>query len=79
MEQPPGYVAQGEIKVCHLKNVIYDLKQSLQAWFEKFSITISGIDFHMCILDYSVFVQHTKSGTVILAAYVDDILLTNSD
>ena len=27
MEQPPGYVAQGETKVCRLKKTIYGLKQ----------------------------------------------------
>ena len=38
MEQPPGYVAQGEShKVCRLKKAIYGLKQSLRAWFDKFS------------------------------------------
>ena len=26
IEQPPGYVAQGETKVCHLKKAIYGLK-----------------------------------------------------
>jgi len=78
MEQPPGYVAQGEIKVCHLKNAIYDLKQSLRACLRS-SVSPSLALIFTCILDYSVFVQHTKAGTVILAAYVDDILLTNSD
>ena len=38
MEQPPGFVAQGEIrKVCHLRKSLYGLKQSLRAWFGKFS------------------------------------------
>jgi len=45
MEQPPDYVAQGETKVCRLKKAIYGLKQSPKVWFEKFSLTISGIDF----------------------------------
>ena len=45
MEQLSGYVAQGEIKVCHLKKAIYELKLSPRAWFEKFSLTISGIGF----------------------------------
>jgi len=36
MKQPPGYVAQRETKVCHLKKAIYGLKQNLRAWFEKF-------------------------------------------
>ena len=78
-KQPTGYVAKGEHKVCRLKKVIYGLKQSTRAWFEKFSITISGIDFHRYHSDHSVFVRRTKSGVVVLTVYVDDILLTCSD
>jgi hypothetical protein len=38
MEQPPGFVAQGEYgKVCHLRRSLYGLKQSPRAWFGKFS------------------------------------------
>ena len=36
MEQPPGFVAQGETHlVCKLQKAIYDLKQSPRAWFDK--------------------------------------------
>lgn len=31
MEQPPGYVAQGEKQICRLKKAIYGLKQSPHA------------------------------------------------
>ena len=31
MEQPPGYVAQGENRVCFLRKVIYGLKQNPRA------------------------------------------------
>jgi len=48
MEQPLEYVTQEENKVCHLKKAIYELKKSPRTWFEKFSIIISGIDFHCC-------------------------------
>ena len=38
MEQPPGFVAQGEIgKVCRLRKSLYGLKQGPRAWFGKFS------------------------------------------
>ena len=46
MEQPSGYIAQGENKVYPLKKAIYDLKQSPKAWFKKFRITISSVGFH---------------------------------
>ena len=79
MEQPLGYVIQGENKDCHLRKAIYGHKQSPWAWFEKFSITIYGIGFHRYHSDHSVFIRRTNSGLVILAAYVDDILLIGSD
>jgi len=78
MMQPPGYVAQGETKICCLNKVIYGLKQSPRAWFEKFSLTISGIGFRRCHSDHSVFIRRIRSGIVVLAIYVDDILLTGS-
>ena len=79
MEQPSGYIAQGENTVCRLRKAIYGLKQSPRAWFEKFSMVISGIKFAHCHSDHSVFVRRTKYGSVILAVYVNDILLTGSN
>jgi len=35
--------------------------------------------FHRYHSDHSVFIRRTKSGFVILTAYIDDILLTKSD
>ena len=44
MEQPPGFVTQGEIgKVCRLRKSLYDLKQSLCAWFGKFSQALKNL------------------------------------
>ena len=79
IEQILGYVAQGETQVCKLKNAIYGLKQSLCAWFTKFSKVIGHVGLRMCNADHSVFVRQTSKGCVILNVYVDDILLTESD
>ncbi|KAK4380940.1 Retrovirus-related Pol polyprotein from transposon RE2 [Sesamum angolense] len=81
MEQPTGYVAQGEKQrmVCKLKKAIYGLEQSPRAWFDKFSRIIGEFGFSRCQADHSVFVQTTTSGMVVLAVYVDDILITGSD
>ena len=41
MEQPPGFVAQGESGlVCRLRRSLYGLKQSLRAWFGRFSSVV---------------------------------------
>ncbi|KAL0368882.1 UNVERIFIED_CONTAM: Retrovirus-related Pol polyprotein from transposon RE2 [Sesamum calycinum] len=65
--------------VCKLKKAIYGLKQSPKAWFDKFSRIIGEFGFSRCQVDHSVFVQTTRSGMVVLAVYVDDILITDSD
>ena len=76
-EQPPGYVAR-RIK-CRLNKAIYGLKQSSRAWYEKFSITISGIDFHKCHSDFFCLRSAHKSSIVVLVVYVDDFLLTDNN
>ena len=43
------------------------------------SVIISGIGFHRCHSDHSIFARRTKSGIVVLAVYVDGIVLIGSD
>jgi len=69
----------GETKVCHPKKAIYGLKKSLRVWFEKLNLIIFCIGFRRCHSDHSVFVLRIRSGIVVQAVYVDDILLTGSD
>ena len=64
---------------CILRKAIYGLKQSPRAWFDEFSIVIFSIGFAHCHSDHSMFVRRTKSGSVILAVYVNDILLIGGD
>ena len=80
MEQPPGYVAQGESsEVCLLKKAIYGLKQSPRAWFHKFSQLLFSYGFVSTVSDPTVMQKRTPHGCVILAVYVDDIIITGSD
>ena len=80
MEQPPGFVAQGEIgKVCRLQKSLYGLKQSLHAWFGKFSQAIEKFCLQKSKSDHSVFYRNSSSGIILLVVYVDDIVITGSD
>ena len=80
MEQPLGYVAQGETsQVCLLCRAIYGLKQSPRAWFVKFSSLLTAYGFNPCNSDPTVMCKTTSAGYVVLATYVDDILLTGND
>ncbi|CAH9055335.1 unnamed protein product [Cuscuta epithymum] len=80
IEQPPGFVAQGEYgKVCRLRKSLYGLKQSPRAWFGKFSQTIEQFGMKKGQSDHSVFYRQTQAGITLLVVYVDDIVITGSD
>ena len=44
MQPPPGLSVESN-KVCHLRRALYGLKQAPQAWFAKFSSTISRLGY----------------------------------
>ncbi|RVW32142.1 Retrovirus-related Pol polyprotein from transposon RE1 [Vitis vinifera] len=81
MEQPPGFVAQGESGlVCRLRRSLYGLKQSPRAWFSRFSSVVQEFGMLRSTADHSVFYHHNSLGQCIyLVVYVDDIIITGSD
>jgi hypothetical protein len=80
LEQPPGFVAQGECsKVCKLQKSLYGLKQSPRAWFGRFSSVVTKFGLRRCSYDHSVFFASSESGCILLVVYVDDIVVTGSD
>lgn len=79
MEQHPVYVAHRKTWVCKLMKAIYGLKQNPCAWFTKFNKVIKQVRFKMCNANHSIFARQIPKGCVILAVYVDDILLIGSD
>jgi len=81
MEQPPGFVAQGESGlVCKLHCSLYGLKQSPRVCFGKFSRVVQNFGLKRCEADHSVFYGYTSSDKcVYLMVYVDDIVITRND
>ena len=81
MEQPPGFVTQGESGlVCRLRHSLYGIKQSPRAWFSRFSSMVQEFSMTQSTSDHPVFYHHTSSEQCIyLIVYVDDIVITGSD
>ena len=81
MEQPPGFVAQGESGlVCKSHHSLYGLKQFPRAWFSRFSLVIQEFGMIRSAADHSVFYHHSSIGKCIyLIVYVDDIVITGTD
>ncbi|XP_071902745.1 uncharacterized protein [Coffea arabica] len=80
MEQPPGFVAQGESgKVCRLRKSLYDLKQSPRTWFGRFSEVVQEFGMKKCNFNHSVFYQQSEVGIILLVVYIDDIVITGSN
>ena len=80
MLPPPGL--EGMVKpgnVLRLKKVIYGLKQSPRAWYQKLSTTLNGRGFRKSELDHTLFTLTTPAGIIVLLVYVDDIVITGSD
>ena len=58
MEQPLGFVAQGESGlVCKLHRSLYGLKQSPRAWFSRFSLVVQEFGMIRRTIDHSVFLS----------------------
>ena len=62
MEQPPGFVAQGEYGlVCKLRRSLYGLKQSPRVWFGRFNSVVQEFGMLRSTADHSVFYHHNSS------------------
>ena len=76
MEQPPWFVAQGEIgRVCCVRKSLYGLQQSPHAWFGKFSQVIEKFGMHKSKFDHFVFYKNSEANIILLLVYVMILLL----
>ena len=80
IEQPPGFVAQAEIrKICRLRKSLYGLKQSPRTWFSKFNQVVETFGMQKSKSDHSVFYKNSSYGIILLVVYVDDIVIIGSN
>jgi len=79
MKMPPGFPGRKENQVCRLKKSLYGLKQSPRAWFERFTRVLKAQTYTQGQSDHTLFFKHLNGKIVVLAVYVDDIVLTGDD
>ena len=76
LRQPEGFVEKGkENLVCRLKKSIYGLKQSPRCWNIAIDDHLKKMKFTQTEGDPCLYVSRDKGETVIIAVYVDDILI----
>lgn len=83
MKIPPGiYVNSSSSSiplVCKLKKLLYGLRQASRQWFSKLSEALLSRGYISSLNDYSLFTKSSSGSLVVLAVYVDDILLAEDD
>ena len=57
----------------------HGLRQSPRAWFEKFNTVVACYGLWQSSFSHSIFMRHSSVGTIILAVYIDIIVLTEND
>lgn len=79
MTQPEGFEVPGkENLVCKLHKSLYGLKQAPRQWYKKFNEFMSNSGFSRCNMDHCCYVKKYTNSYVILAVYVDDMLIAGS-
>ena len=81
MMLPPGYSHPPGFphRVFQLRRALYRLKQAPQAWFAKFSSTISQHGFSSSYFDTTLFLRRSGHGITILLLYVNDMIIIGDD
>nr|GEW03743.1 zinc finger, CCHC-type [Tanacetum cinerariifolium] len=77
--QPEGFVKQGNTgKVYKLIKDLYGLREAPRAWNVKLDQTLKSLDFKKCNLEQAVYTRRSKTSTLIVGVYVDDLIITGT-
>lgn len=66
---------ENENKIWSLKKSVYGLKQSGRCWNKRIDNALQSFGLTQCRVDPCIYYKRTQEGLVIIAIYVDDILL----
>ena len=79
--QAPGYEVpgDGEQLVYELDKSVYGLRQSARQWFLTLKKALCKMGFKQLLTDRCVFKRKINGDLIIVAAFVDDLLLTTSN
>ena len=81
MEVPEGFRNSGNLnKVCKLLKALYGLKQAPRQWYAKIhKFLVDVLGFSSSLHDPCLYVRHRSESILIVALYVDDLLIAGSD
>ncbi|KAE8184537.1 hypothetical protein CF335_g7991, partial [Tilletia laevis] len=76
MRQPPGFEKVGsEHLLCRLRRALYGLKQSGREWYFTLRSALIELGFEQSTVDPAIFIFGTGATALIVAVYVDDVLV----
>lgn len=64
--------------VYQLVKTLYELRQAPRAWYAKLSICLKQLGFVKCPYEHSVYTRREGDEALVIAVYVDDILVTET-
>ncbi|CAB0002804.1 unnamed protein product, partial [Nesidiocoris tenuis] len=73
--RPPANFSEPDGQVWRLKKAVYGLKQAGRCWNEKITEVLAQMKFHRSKSDPCIFVRNTESAIVIVALWVDDVIV----
>lgn len=77
--QPEGFEKRGQMnRVYKLTKALYGLKQAPRAWNACLDKYLKSLDLVRCTQEYSVYTRSKNGKILIVAVYVDDLLVTGN-
>ncbi|GBE88168.1 Retrovirus-related Pol polyprotein from transposon TNT 1-94 [Sparassis crispa] len=78
MKVPPGFRRSNSL-VWKLNKALYGLKQAGREWYKKIRAEFEALGFTRCHSDHSVFYKNDDGILLIIAIYVDDMLILSDN